>query len=139
MMPTIEAKNIDEIARRRTATEALLHAAKTTADAARAEHAKALLSDAFPQHTLAVFTRNWDQDEPHLLQLISGAEGVDDLQVWEERDRLSPEQLHAVNQAEIAIVLIGADDDILEHLDRSDEFHEDWVEFDLPLAAREGR
>lgn len=137
-MATNVTRTIEQILAERQVAEVALSEAKNKADAARAEYAAALLGETFPQHTLAVFTRNWDQDEPHLLQLISGAEGVEDLEVWEERDQLSPEQLHAVNQAEIAIVLIGSDDDILEHLDPSDEYHNDWVEFDLPLNVTEG-
>ena len=108
--------------------------AKHLADQLRTHYAKALLKESFPDHTLAIFIRNWDEDRPSLLQLLSHGAGVDDIDLTDDEDaHLSSEQDKALAAAEHQIRLIGSDDDLLNHLDPSDEDHGDWFEFQLPL------
>jgi hypothetical protein len=136
-MPTIEDLSIDELAEKRREAETRLAAAEQEADALRVAHAGALLAEAFPQHTLAVFARNWDEDEPHLLQLLTSVDGVEAIEVADERESMTTAQKRALKDAEWAIVLIGSDDHIVRHLEVSEEDHVDWVEFDLALPRHE--
>lgn len=129
-----KSRDIAQIDAEREDAEKVLAEAKTAADALRAEHAAAALRQAFPQHTLAVFTRAWDEDGPKLYQLLSSQEGVDDIDLEEDGEKLTREQLVACSVADRAIRLIGSDDEIYEHLDLPDEEHQDWTEFDLSLV-----
>lgn len=115
--------------------------AKDAADALRAEYARRLLSDAFPAHATAVFARNWDEEEPGLIQLLSDDDAVPDLYVRAEssaRPELTDRQRAAIIRSEASIAEIGPDDDILRLLEGGQEDHGDWVEFDLTLAQPDG-
>lgn len=116
--------------------------AKHLADSLRAEYARQLLHEHFPGHTLAVFARNWDEDNPALIQLLSANDAYPDLDLMKpapDFDDLPQDKRAAVIEAEAKIVAIGADDDILEHLDPGAEEHQDWTEFVLYLDPnREG-
>lgn len=109
--------------------------AKHLADQLRTHYAKALLKEAFPDHTLAVFARNWDEDQPSLLQLLSDRADVDDIDLSHDEDgHLSRSQKSALAAAEHQIRLIGPDDDLLDHLESGQEDHSDWFEFQLSLS-----
>lgn len=137
-MPTTENENTERIAERRRAAEAALCDAQQAADAVRVEHAVAVLHDAFPQHTLAIYLRNWDQDEPHLAQLLTPVDGVKDVEVEDDFSELPTKQQRAIATADEAIRLIGSDEDIADYLNLADERHPDWVEFQLPLTTDAG-
>lgn len=128
-----------ELAAQRAIAEKALERAKHRADTLRTKHAAALLRETFPRHEVAIFARNWDEDEPSLMQLLTTAESVGDIDRSKGDGRLdlTREQWSAINQAENAIILIGPDDDILDHLDPSNEEHDGWVEFRLPLTQEE--
>lgn len=137
-MPTTENENTERIAERRRAAEAALCDAQQAADAVRVEHAVAVLHDAFPQHTLAIYLRNWDQDQPHLAQLLTPVDGVKDVEVEDDFSELPTKQQRAITTADEAIRLIGSDEDIADYLNLADERHPDWVEFQLPLTTDAG-
>ena len=69
-------------------------------------------------------------------RLLTGAgRFVDDIDLTDDENaHLSSEQDKALAAAEHQIRLIGSDDDLLNHLDPSDEEHSDWFEFQLPLG-----
>lgn len=135
----IDQNDAEQLKAARDIAEEALAEAKRAADVLRTAYARALLTQAFPSHSLAVFARSRDEDEAKLIQLVSSTEGVDDLELTEEAvyDALSPEQKHAFNEADSAIALIGDDDDLWGHLEAPDEEHDDWYEFDLYLGGAE--
>lgn len=122
--------------------EIALEEAQRAADALRVAHARRLLSDAFPRHAVAVFVRNWDEDRPRLVQLLSAEEGVADIDLTEDPSAPLPRGTsEAFGEAERAVRRIGDDDRLLAQVglygaDFEHE-HDGWVEFDLPLAAAE--
>jgi len=122
-------RDVENIRAERAAVEAELQAVKRRADALRVEHARALLHNAFPHHSLAVFTRYWEEEEPNLLHILGGE---DDIESW----AAGTPEYSAACEAEVAIRLIGHDDDILEFLNAGEE-HEGWIEFQLPLTTQE--
>ncbi len=117
--------------------------AKHVADTLRADYAAQLLHAVFPEHTLAIFARHWDEAEPALVQLLSRTSRVPDLEFSKghsDFDALQTHEKSALINAEQEIMKIGSDDDILEHLDPGAEEHRDWTEFVLYLDPdREGR
>lgn len=116
--------------------------AKHLADSLRAEYARQLLHEHFPNHALAVFARNWDEDQPSLIQLLSANDAASDLDLMKpapDFEDLPQEKRAAVIDAEAKIIAIGSDDEILEYLDPGAEEHQDWTEFVLYLDPnREG-
>lgn len=138
-MPVTEKNSIEEIEAARDIAEEILDSAKRPADLLRVMHAKAVLRRAFPQHAVAVFAREWDQDEPLLIQLISTEDDVDDVDLEDDAvaDALTDVQRRATLVADRAIRLIGNDDEVWRYLDAPDEEHEDWYEFDLSLLPDE--
>lgn len=115
--------------------------AKHLADTLRAEYARLLLAEAFPGYTLAIFSRNWDEDEPKLLQILSDHRDLDDIDLSLSSPAALPaDQQSAAYAAQLQIRLIGSDDEILEHLDPGETEHEGWEEFVLYLDAdRDGQ
>lgn len=113
---------------------------KSVHNAVLAAHAHALLSEAFPRHSTAIFVRNWDEDSPHLLQLLSGDAAVPDYDTTEQDGRpdwISPEQWSALVEAERAIAYLGTDEEVHEHLEPGEDpdSHPDWVEFQMALRG----
>lgn len=115
--------------------------AKHLADSLRAEYARLLLAEAFPGYALAVFARDWEEDEPKLLQLLSDRRDLDDIDLTLSNPAALPEeQRRAAYEAQLQIRLIGSDEEILEHLDPGETEHEGWEEFVLYLDAdRDGQ
>lgn len=140
-MPS-ETLTIDSIAADRALAETHLATAQSLTNKLRARHAHAVLVKAFPHHSLAVFTRNWDQDEPRLIQLLAPADAdaaIQDIDVTDDElvQSLPIEQQRAINIADMAIRLIGDrsnDEELWNHLDAPDEEREDWYEFQLDLT-----
>lgn len=137
-MDLIETPNATarEIGLLRELAEKHLMEAKSIANQLRVRHARAVLLEEFPHHTVAVFTRAWDEDKPKLLQLISGSPDVDDID-YPDQSKLHPnmtrEQAVAWWAAERIILRIGSDQELAEVLEEPSEIHNDWVEFDLLL------
>lgn len=142
-MPLHETKTIDQLASDRALTETHLATALSLANKMRTRHARAVLVEAFPQHSLAVFTRNWDQDEPRLIQLLAPADAdtsVLDLDLTDDEvvHALTSGQQSAINTADMAIRLIGDranDEELWNHLEAPDEEREDWYEFQLDITS----
>ncbi|WP_424863024.1 hypothetical protein [Streptomyces sp. MMS24-I29] len=112
--------------------------AKHLADTLRAEYARQLLRDAFPGHTRAVFTRDFNEDEPAPTRLLSADDETAALDLSKEAEdysALTPELKQAVVDAELQIVQIGSDIDILEHLDPGEVEYDDGVDFTLDLTT----
>lgn len=130
----IDQNDAEQLKAARDIAEEALAESKAAADVLRVAYSMAVLSDAFPQHSLVVFARSWDQDEPRIIQILSATEGVEDIDVQEpEAVSLSDEQWRAINEADNSIVAIGSDEEIWQHLDAGEEEHEDWYEFDLAI------
>lgn len=127
--------NIDNIASAREQAEEILAAARERANQVRVEHARAVLREAFPSHSLAVFARYDDQQRPALIQLLSDDPDATDVDIQEKDawDGLPAPGREAVEIANTAIGLIGDDEEIWRHLDAGSEQHENWYEFDLEL------
>jgi hypothetical protein len=132
-MPSISEKvitensTLEELVAARQIAENTLCDVKAQADVMRILHAKKVLQSAFPQHENAMFARNWDQDEPSLVSLLSEDPRVDDIKIGDDLTDLLDEQKKAVIAAESAVILIGNDDDIWVYAygadDESDEEH----------------
>lgn len=137
-MPT----TLELITADRSLAEAHLATAQSLVNKLRTRHAHTVLAEVFPHHSLAVFTRNWDQDEPHLIQLLAPAdahESILDLDLTDDEvvQTLTIEQQRAINTADMAIRLIGDranDEELWNYLDAPDEVREDWYEFQLDLT-----
>jgi len=138
-MPITENTSSEEIAAARAIAENVLAQATDSANIIRVMHAAAVLTEHFPSHTLAVFFRNWDENEATLVQLLSASDDVDDLDLRDESvaGALSAEQLRAVGTADFAIRLIGSDNELGRHLTEGEEEHEGWYEFTLDLIPAE--
>lgn len=136
-MSITETRTIQQIAADREQAETALAQAEGVADVLRVEHAVAVLHEAFPGHTLAVFGRAWDEDAPHLMQLLAADADVEpiDLGDSDSSNNLSREQSVACSIAERAIRLIGDDNEVWRYLEPGEEEHEDWYEFNLPLKG----
>lgn len=130
--PDDRGRTLAQINAEHTAAERVLAAAKAAVDSLRAEHATVALRQAFPLHTLAVFTRHWDEPGPRLRQLLSDQADVEDI-YFDDEVGLDRGEATACSVAENAIRRMGADDDIWMHLRKPDEPHEGWCEFQLPL------
>lgn len=122
--------------------EIALDEAERAADVLRVAHARRLLSDAFPHHSVAVFVRNWDEDRPRLVQLLSSEEGVEDVDLTDNPSAPLPKGTsEAFGEAERAIRRIADDERLLAQVSLYgadfEHEHDGWVEFDLPLAASE--
>lgn len=113
--------------------------AKHLADSLRAEYARLLIAEAFPGHTLAIFARNWDEEKPVLIQLLTNQPQSTDLDLQEdpELESIAPEKRKLLIEAERAIQIIGSDDDILQHLSQGETEHADWTEFQLVLRPED--
>lgn len=109
----------------------LFAAAQDTYMKANRAAAVAELRDAFPGSSVAIFARNWDEDRPRLIQVL----GETDYDLDEDGEKLSREQMKACATADMAIQAMGDDDNVLNYLDGSEEEHDDWFEFQLPLNA----
>ena len=129
-MPVTNQTPIEELAEARRIAEYVLASAKDSADALRAHHARAVLADAFPGQSLAIFARYPDESEARLIQLLSESTVID---LQGDDAYLTREQHQAIELANIAIWDIGDDDELLKHLEASDEEHDDWYEFQLTL------
>ncbi|MFB7919527.1 hypothetical protein [Streptomyces sp. NPDC056061] len=111
---------------------------KHLADALRVEYTRQLLQNTFPRHTRAVFTRDFDEDEPTLTRLLSADDEVATLDLsnqGEDYHTLTNELKTVVNEAEQQITRIGSDIDIFEHLDPGEVERDDGIDFILDLTA----
>lgn len=134
-MPTVNARSIQQITTDRAVAEATLIKAEENANALRVEHAAATLREVFPQHTLAVFGRTWDEDAPRLMQLLSSEEGVVDIDLDDDAsaESLTREQSKACALADTVAKLIRGDIEMSQCLASDIKVHADWVEFNLAL------
>lgn len=132
-MTTTPPRDLLTIRAERAVAQEALEAAKRQVNKLHAEFARTVLHEAFPEHSIAIFARNLEDPEPHLLHILSGTDAVEDVEEW---PHASPART-AIYEAENAIVVMGHDDDILEYLDAGDE-HEGWIEFQLRLSSPEG-
>lgn len=114
--------------------------AKQMADSLRAEFARTLLAEVFPDHSVAIFSRHWEENEPQLLQVLSASDVVDDFEMSEDPGlkTLPAEHRDYVSWAQAEIQAIGSDDDILRHLSFGETDHEGWTEFQLVLHPDAG-
>lgn len=103
--------------------QALAHVVRTT------------LTEAFPDHDMVVFARSWDEDAPHLLQVLSGDPRAIEYDASSQEGRpdwMTASQWNCLIEAERLVCHIGTDEEIQEHFNSETE-HEDWVEFQVPL------
>lgn len=117
--------------------------AQFIADDIGLQRAAALLAQAYPDGTLAVFSREWDQDEPMLIQIICQTEDdilVDKQTFLGHTDPLALFRRHAVIMAENAMAQIKSDETRYEHIlvEPGSELHAGWIEFDLDLKTMRG-
>lgn len=96
------------------------------------------LSEAFPNHGLAVFTREDDQPGLELMQLLADpdVEGAQDYDAAAQAGApawMSPEQWQALVEADRLIGAVGSDSLLLEHLDGPEAEHRGWTEIQMPL------
>lgn len=134
-MTTTAPAHVRSLGLLKESAERVAGEAKHLADSLRAEYARLLIAEAFPEHTLAIFARNWDEEKPMLIQLLAGQTDIADLDLQEdpELDSIAPEKRKLLIEAERAIQVIGSDDDILRHLSPGETEHGDWTEFQLVL------
>ena len=120
------------------AAEALLAATKRDADAVRVQYARALLADAFPDHKIAVFAREWDEDSVRLIRILSHSTTIATSGAGSRPDpgaaSLDGRQKAAWLQAERAIADIGSDEALYQYLKPGETRHQDWYEFRLVLC-----
>ena len=132
-------RKIDEVAKTLAHTgdlAAFADSLKAIHDQALAEHAHQLMAGAFPDHEVVIFARNWDEDAPHLLQVLTSRADIEEYDGSIEKSRptwMTRQQWAALIEAERSIAHIGSDDEILQHLDPGETEHEDWTEFQLNL------
>ena len=130
---------VEEVGAALQIAEIALEEAERAADVLRVAHAHRLLSDAFPRHAVAVFVRNWDEDRPRLVQLLSAEEGVADVDLTEDPSAPLPKGTsEAFGEAERVIQRIGDDDRLLAQVSLYgadfEHEHDGWIEFDIPLG-----
>ncbi|ROR76049.1 hypothetical protein SAMN06295974_3804 [Plantibacter flavus] len=126
---------IDEIAHRRHAAEEAFRTAKAHADELRIEHTRLVLGAAFPRHTVAIFARQWDEDQACLVQLLTDQPGVTDIDLMNDPTDgiLLSEQRRAIALADQAVILVGSDEDLWRLIGTPEVDHSDWSEFPLEL------
>lgn len=115
------------------ANAASLHAsARNTYLLANRDAATALLREQFPGVQMAIFTRNWDDDQVRLHQLL----GTANIDFTESTDwaELSKEQRDAYRDAQAWVREMG--DDIASYLEPSDEEHDGWYEYQIDLTTQ---
>lgn len=128
--------SMKSLAAMRDRAEDVATRAKTMADTLRVAYARELLREAFPGYTLAVFARDWNEDQPLLLQILSDQPDQVDIDLSLSSPAFLPDdQRLAAYEAQLQIAKIGSDEEILEHLDPGEIEHEGWEEFMLSLAA----
>ena len=124
--------------------ERALSRVQSAVDSMRAAEARRLLSLAFPRHSTAVFVRDWDEDRPRLVQLLSTEDGVDDVDLTADPEARLPEgSSGAFWKAEhfVCMIAAGGDEAVWAQPGFDGEYittHDGWVEFDLALGLAPG-
>lgn len=100
------------------------------------------LSEAFPDHTLAVFTREEGQCSLELMQLLANP-SLDETQDYDATAQagaptwMSPEQWQTLVEADRLIGAVSSESLLLEHLDGPETEHRGWAEIQMPLNQTE--
>lgn len=91
------------------------------------DHARDLLSEAFPTAATAVLTRAWDETVPTLNCVFDADDDV---------IQPSREQSQACIEAERCLLYLGNDEELEEHMTKHEEPHGESVTFTLDLHVR---
>lgn len=135
LRPTPQGDDVASAEAARFAAEGMLEVLRAHVIPLRIEQARRELGTAFPDHTLAVFGRYWEDREANLRQLISDRRDTDDVEVTsiDGTKSLTPAQRQAISSANVALYRLS-DDDLAEYLTEGETPHSDWIEFTLGLA-----
>lgn len=126
---------VDTYVRDQQLAAGLFEAAKHTYMQANAASAAAQLRAAFPGAAMAIFSRDWEDDETQIRLAHILGEGLDDDIDFDESvdpDWLTPAQANAVQQARRLVREMGPD--VSAYLEDSETDHVGWEEYILPLA-----
>lgn len=120
----------------RNAVEMTLNAATHTANQLRVQLMIAETLEVFPDATTLVFTRDWDQDKPKLVQILTEE---DELELEEKGfwEALSMDQRQALLGIGRIIELIGNDETLWCYMDQPSVESVDGAEFRLNLTAKD--
>lgn len=120
--------------------ERALSRVQAAVDSMRAAEARRLLSLAFPRHSTAVFVRDWDEDRPRLVQLLSTEDGVDDVDLTADPEAQLPKGSWKAERL-VRMIAAGGDEAVWAQTGFDGEYittHDGWVEFDLTLGLAPG-
>lgn len=129
---TTHEASAESIMKERRAAASVYLAARNAYFQANRDAAVATLRSRYPGGHLAIFTRNWDEDQVRLHQIL-GDEDID-FTVDSEWEGLTVEQRDAYRDASTWVREMG--EDLSSFVPTSDEEHDGWYEYQLDLTVQ---